>query len=414
MRHLIHLSPYLRGLFIAYPEACLRGSMHQFPHPVGSLVQAAWAFHCVAPSDLDPQKATTLLEHSSLAEWSMWYTRIPGHYDDPIDVLEGLLEMCEGVDNLVHTYAQSVAAAIETVVNPWVQIAPITLSTTEFARIASTFYMLTIFYQLQLKLTNHPTAAEYFQGFVRSLRPWQVEQGVSVEGFIHSCRFTVGSTVHALIGHKGNARLELTETSSFFRRYLEVMHMDYTQFGDWRPTTFSGAVRGVARRVLAPSPAVAPWNRLLDPLELQVGPPHATSQLRNDGWIYFELVKQNVTINPQQYREFFLDLGIFFWDLHRLAEWDFIDPNEFPAIVCELRRRLRSLLPSCRGEPVYRTSENIFQWTRCPVQCTFEEWLGQENALAQYTKPPPEKRYITGVICRICGQTDHMSRDCNA
>ncbi|KAF2791417.1 hypothetical protein K505DRAFT_326872 [Melanomma pulvis-pyrius CBS 109.77] len=340
MRRLIRLSPSLRALFLAYPETCLRGTMHHFPHPVGSLVQAAWALHCIDPSDLDPQKATALLQHPSLTEWTMWYTR----YDDPIDVLEGLLEMCEDVNDLVQTYAQRVSAAIEMFVNPWVQSAPITLSPTEFARIASTFYMLTIFYQLLLKLPNHPSAAEYFQTFVRNLRPWQVEQGVSIEAFIHSCRYRAGTTVHTLIRHQFSARFKLNKTSSFFQLFWEIMGLDHTVPGG-PPICFSEAVRGI-RQNLAPSPAVVPWNRHLDPLELQVGPQHPTNQLRNDGWIYFKLVKQNVTIDLQQYRVFFLDLGIFFWDLDRLAEWGFIDPTDFPAIGRKLQRQLRSRLLS--------------------------------------------------------------------
>jgi hypothetical protein len=68
-------------------------------------------------------------------------------------------------------YAQSTAAAIEQLVNPWVEYSPMELSTTEFVRLAHTFWMLRVFYQLQLPFAHHESAQPFVERFISDLQP---------------------------------------------------------------------------------------------------------------------------------------------------------------------------------------------------------------------------------------------------
>ena len=343
MRVLVRTSKPLRSLFLAYPEACIQGTLQQYSHPVSGLIQASLALHRHDHADSDPQKAAALLEQYAVTGWLALSPRILENDTDPMEALEVLLDMCEDVNRLVEAYAQSSAATIEQVVNPWVEYAPITLSTTEFTRVASAFWMLRIFYQLQLLFTRHETVQHSVQEFISTLQPWQVEQCLSVELFLGSYGFKTTSPVCTLTGDKYGTGSVLSCKSWLLHAYREAVTLNINQVKRLRLTTFANAsfrARSNSAHVIS----TAPWLQIQQDLDVEVGREgfeRTTSQLRNHGWMLYGLVRHIDPIDLQQYHQLFLDLGIFFWDMGRLVDWDFVDPDDFPDIVYLFRNRRR-------------------------------------------------------------------------
>jgi hypothetical protein len=336
---LIRTNKYLRNLFLAYPEACLQGTLQQHPHPVCGLIQTSWALYRHSHVDFNSQKAVALLGQYKVVEWSTLYPQILENDADSIEALEVLFRMCEDVHLLVEAYAQSTAAAIEQVVNPWVEYAPITLSITEFTRVASTFWMLSIFYQFQLLFAHHGTAQPSVDRFIGDLQPWQVQQCLSAELFLSSSGSGATSSVYTLIGDKYGVRSALSMTTQLFQIYREVTSLSLNLEIKWRLATFSHVNSIVARTCV-------PWLQIQPSLDVGVGREgfeHTTTHLRNDGWMLYELVRHINPVRSQQYHRLFMDLGILFWDLGRLVDWDFNDPDDFPSIVCLFEDRLKTM-----------------------------------------------------------------------
>ena len=253
--------------------------------------------------------------------------------------------MCEDVGLLVKVYAQSTAAAIEQVVSPWVEYAPITLSTTELTRVASTFWMLRIFYQFQLLFARHETAQPSVRRFIADLQPWQVQQCLSVELFLSSSGFRALSSVYTLIGDKYRVRSALSRTSWLFQIYRDVTSLSLNLEVKWRFATFSH-VNSMVRHISAPAISSAPWLQTQQSLDVGVGregSERTTSHLRNDGWMLYELVRHIDPVRSQQYHRIFMDLGILFWDLGRLVDWEFNNPTDFPDIVRLFQNRLETM-----------------------------------------------------------------------
>jgi hypothetical protein len=297
---------------------------------------ASWALHRHDHAN----KALSLIGPHKVVELSTLCPYILENDANPMDALEGLFAMCEDVDCLVEVYAHSTAAAIEQYANPWVEYSPIKLSTTEFTRLAHTFWMLRVFYQLQLLFAHHESAQPFVQRFISDLQPWQVKQCLSVELFLASSGFSATSSVYTLIGNKNGARSGLQRTSRFFQSYIEVANVNMHDETKRRLTTFTLATYFVAERDLTP----VPWLRSQPRLVMEVGREgfeYSVSQLRNDGWMIYESVRQHDPVRPQEYYQFFSNMGIFFWDLDRLADWELIDVECFPEIVHEFRNRLR-------------------------------------------------------------------------
>lgn len=347
MRVLVRTNRDLRSLFLAYPEVCLLGTLQQHSRPVYGLIQASRALHYHSQADFDSQRTLALLEQSMATEWSTEHHHIPKDDVNPLKALDGLFAMCEDVNHLVEVYAQSTAAAIEQVVNPWAEYTPISLSTSEFTHIATTFWMLRVFYQLQLLSVHHEPAKAFVRAFINDLQPWQVQQCFSVEYFLGtSACSTYSSTVYILIGDMNGTRSALSMTSCFLQDYYETTSFSIGQ-GNRFLTTFTMAA--ACFRAVRYSAAVipsAPWLRSQPDLGLDVSlehVEHAASQLRNDGWSIYESLGHHDPARPQQHHQFFLHMGMFFWDPNRLEHWDFINPDDFPDIVCMFRASLDAM-----------------------------------------------------------------------
>jgi hypothetical protein len=345
MQVLVRTSKSLRTLFLAYPEACIQGTLQQYSQPVSGLIHASWALHRHDHAESDSQKAAALLKQYAVADWSALSPCILENNTDPTEALEVLLYMCEDVDRLVEAYAQNSAATIEQVVNPWVEYSPITLSTTEFTRVASAFWMLRIFYQVQLLFTRHETVQHSVQEFISTLQPWQVEQCLSVELFLGSYGFKTTSPTCTLIGGNYGAGPVLFCKSWLLHAYREAISLNINQVTKLCLTTFANASFG-ARIKSAHAISTAPWLQIQQDLDVEVvreGFERTTSQLRNHGWMLYGLVRHIDPVDPQQYHRLFLDLGMFFWDMGRLVDWDFVDPDDFPDIVRLFRNRPKIL-----------------------------------------------------------------------
>ncbi|KAF2190398.1 hypothetical protein K469DRAFT_384137 [Zopfia rhizophila CBS 207.26] len=358
------------------------------PHPLGNLLLLSFALYRTDDCDFDPYKTKAFLEERNLLEERAVIPRcILAYDDDPMEILEELTDFCNEVDEITDLFAQSVNAAVETFDNPGAEIRPIVLSTAEYIRIAGSFWILKLYYQLHLKfarLYNNGQSGfiEWITHFVHCLRSWQVEQVLSVQLFIESCGTFSASAMYGLIDEKYNSRERLQEQSSYFRNLATANRSlcnpaPYTT-GVYYPISFERAAR---MRFFGYGPRASPWNSIprvcpedtLRPREV-IG--------RNHGWILFETVRKNGDIFPSSYRHLFLDLGVFFWDQDRLMLWGLADPSDISTICASFKERIRQAHAQFEVMNFHdyqdfiqrRKSEWIVQWTRRPVQCSSEEW----------------------------------------
>jgi hypothetical protein len=403
VRRLLRLSSKLRDLFLLYPESSLRNILEQLPCSVANLLLASWELHNCESVDFDPHKATLLFEYANITEtWANTYPEILYGDNNPIKVLEGLEDLHEEVSTISEIYAQSANAVMEAFASPHVEAKPITLSTTEYTRLACSFLMLKIFYQLHTKYTHHNQVNAFISAFMRHLYPWQIEQIMSVEAFLNRLDDCLYPGLYSLVNEKHAAKEVIEKKSLYVRNYLEEAGnaSDFHGFPyNTRPITFNAAkntlLLGVHQRRNPLSP-----NLFLDTPKLS----DDSTQLRNHGWIYFEAANKASSITYQQYRDMFLQLGVFFWDQGRLAKWDLADPTGFPNAMKMLKERMDQAyekrvhmveytycaMGCCVDKQSRSKATRIYQWTRCPIQCSFEEWEHQESELLRYRS---EMRY---------------------
>lgn len=391
LRRLLRLSPYLRGLFLAYPEACLQEILQRIPRPAQNLLRASWALHNVNNNDFDPDKTLAFLDQTKITEdWSILYPYILRSKDDPMEALERLIDLHEEISTVVELYAKSVNAIVETFVNPYVLTTPITLSTAECNRIACGFWLLKIFYQFQLKFARYNQANDFIRTFMEQLSPWQVEQGLSIECFLQSSCWYGHYDPYILVDERMPTREDLSEQYLYVRNYFKVTNelpRPSLTPGIMQPTFFSRATRYYSYGFHEGWDQLPRLSAYSDAECSSV-----TNQLRSHGWTYFESAVRAHTIPGNTYRQFFLGLGMFFWDKDRLEAWELANPRHFTTVVKALSQRLTEAKLywerkmhehcTCRIHTRLSFTKRIIQWTRSSVQCSFEEWEYQRQCFS--------------------------------
>jgi hypothetical protein len=323
----------------------------QLPWPIPNLLRASHALHNVASADFDPQRTLVLLEETDITkDWSARYPRVLRSGDNPMTTLEELMDLHEEVSTVIGLYAQIMNASMEMLVNPFVEVQPISLSSAEYSRLASSFWILKIFYQFRLNFGYYQQPNDFIPAFLRRLGPWQLEQGLSVESFFH--RISLHQSFGLLPAGFSSSPLQrsysvqyMTARSIFIRNYLKVItpipgsSFDPPGRGS---ISFSRAIcadtmhSGTSWHSL---PLPPPPHGHEDPEELDY-PPHENDPLRSHGWTYFELWHRAGAVSAREHDRFFLELAFFFWDKERLENWGLADPDEFPRAVLMLEERL--------------------------------------------------------------------------
>lgn len=151
--------------------------------------------------------------------------------------------------------------------------------------------------------------------------------------------------MYTLIGDKYGVRSALSKTSWLFQIYREVTRLRLNLEIKWRLATFSH-VNPIVVRSSAPAISSAPWWQIQHSLDVGVGREgfeRTTNHLRNDGCMLYQLVRHTNPVRAQHYDWLFMDLGILFWDLGRLVDWEFNDPDVFPDIVRLFQDRLKAM-----------------------------------------------------------------------
>lgn len=406
IRRLLRLSSNLRDLFLLYPESCLQNILQQLPESVANLLLASWELHNCDNADFDPHKTSALFELANITEvWTSTYPEILYGDNNPMEVLEGLGDLIEEVSTITEVYAQSANAVMEAFASPHVEADPITLSTTEYTRLACSFLMLKIFYQLHAKYKHLNQVNAFVPAFMRHLYPWQLEQILSVEAFLNNLDECLYPGLYSLVNEKHAAKEVIEKKSLYVRNYFDVAGNahDYGMLSNVSLVTFNAAKNSLLLGVHQGRNPISRNLFFLDAPKLS----HDSTQLRNHGWIYFEVVNKEHSITYQQYRDMFLQLGVFFWDQDRLAKWDLADSRSFPTAIKMLQERTDQAyekrvhmveytycrMGCCVDEQTRSKSTRIYQWTRCPVQCSFEEWEQQESELRNYRIQMNLKRY---------------------
>jgi hypothetical protein len=361
-------------------------------------VRASWALYNVDPLLFDPDKAIVLLGKVGLArDWSTHYPYILERDDDPWQTLEDLLDLIEDIDVVVDVYAQSMNALVEVFVNPFVEPLSVELSREEYSRIASSFLLLKIFYQHQQHFAYHKRSNIFFRTFFQDLDPWQVEQTVAVEYYLQTISNLRGTSLNNLIEEKHRSKDILSERSLYIRDYLskiDIFTVDFCSLDEDVNKKWVSFSR--ASRHYWPHSMFSVWRT---PPQLLPDFDHATARVQplySHGWEYCEYLRRALPYSEQDlnYQHFFLGLGIFFWDQDRLDYWGIIDFSEFLDMMEVLHERMSQNSEACRNWQHYGAGglwrnfrlhpESIMEWTRCEVQCTYDEWAYERYALGPW------------------------------
>ncbi|KAF1851787.1 uncharacterized protein K460DRAFT_391999 [Cucurbitaria berberidis CBS 394.84] len=332
---LLRLSPHLSALFVRYPENTLRDILAQIPPPLAGLVRMSWALHKTRLQDFDSKETLNLLRSTDLLCWAPTSQRIFGDSDVQLGTIHDFIDLYVEVDVAVELVAQGLNATMEALVNPRAVVAPVVLSTTEYTRIACSLFIVKIYCQLQTKFIHHCRGrTEFPAAFMTSLKPWQVQQAMSVEQFLQACIHSFDFAIYRVIEKKHMCFQSLSEKSSYFQKYLEVQDSIASHAG---LPSFIDKFSSAASRL--------PHPLLLHPQSMgslsDVGHPPKSSQivtqLRNHGWIIYMSGIADGTIEYDPSR-LLTTVGLLFWDQDRLMGWSIVDQGDVATIDDEFYR----------------------------------------------------------------------------
>jgi hypothetical protein len=385
LRRLVRVSIRLRNLFLLYPDTCLLESLQQTPKDARGYLEASWALH---NTDYDKFDAATVCAR---LQWShsiddicadLWALSLD---EDPLRLLDDLAELYEEVETAAGPCAQGLNAAMEDLFNPCTRLMPIDVSPVEHLRFVGSLWILKLYYQLNLKFSAHEKEREFRMAFMASLPPWQLYRVVSLETFLTRLLEDHPVMLRHFVGDEIISWEKLSAKSNYFRNYLQATGWSATS-PDMTPLLFIDASRQF--RTIPPIPS-APWLLLSSEDEFTSHRPLSNEEprLRSFGWLFVEYVMSKSYIWGTQRASFFAETGFLFWDRLRLAAWDISDPNRFRSTYeAFMRRQLRETVSQSDNLPQseIKTAKSIAQWTRCSVQCSYEEWLDQPQALSSY------------------------------
>lgn len=376
--------------------------------------------------ELDPEYTTALLHRKSLMEWPVAFPRILTN-NDPLAAIESLIDLYVEIDMAVQPVAQGMSAALHASRFPNVVVAPIVLSATEHTRIACSLLVIQIYYRLALHFSSD-WADAFPANFIRGLQPWQRVQAISVESFLQTCTQPYNFSSYMLLDERYTCRECMSQKYTYIRRYIQATEFPAELPDQFLHRTLSQSFLYATRRNQRVH--LPPWRTE----ETDAGHPSNASlldtQLRNHGWVMYEALgpsRQFFFSTTDNCRQALLHLGVLFWDNSRLAACALTDSASILELAAHLGAEMRRITTANNRNwqltyghsPVLIAKEKasqIVKWTRCPIQCSLEEWLYQKVALLRLAngRPPIPSKYLEpGMLCYLCGLDGHQGRYCN-
>lgn len=364
-------------------------------------MRVSWALHNLADDDFDPSKVLDLLGSKNLFEWSSMHICAPSTDKDPLETITGLLQLYTEVDLATDLVAQGMNAATETIVHPHVEVTPISLSSMERTRIACSLYILKIYYQFRLKFiyAGHGSASKFPSVFSTALKPWQAEQVLSVEWYFLGCQDPTPYTMYKAADGKFTCQQCMFETSLYFRNFKRALDLHSDSM-----TRYLGIPMDFTRYMFQyhhTLTAGQSWRRNSS----DVGRPSRmlplTTAFKNHGWTLLKLAVADRVSRPVPLRRL-IHLGLLFWNHDRLTDLDLVDTGDILALYAGMPRHAQQMKNGwpvkwgriCldhRGHRRVKKSKIglLLEWTRCPVQCTLEEFGYQQAILDICAKARP-------------------------
>jgi hypothetical protein len=411
LRRLVSVSAHLKSLFLLYPESCLQKVLEQLPQPVHHHLRTSWALHNIEHADLDTTSILNALRSGDILQTLYMGSQVTSYDGGPLPALDALADLYEEVETVVQFCAQSFNTTVEAFVNPFAHTAPIELSPTEYLRFASALSILKIYHQLHLKFFYNGKGHEFPTVFLASLPAWQIQQVMSLESLM--LVLAREHSAGAVMGRKHSPWDGLLKTTIYVRNLTQIIG----QSGDSR---FWAQASIYNRRM--PVALQSPGTRTSTEGDLVPQSFTYHEQLHSYGWLFLTSIMNHGLYAEPQSKFFSNKSGFLFWDYNRLSAWGIADPTEFASTLKAFDNHSR--WASARGHWSARKeflekqkTEFIVRWTRCPVQCSFEEWSHQATSLAQYAggtdrSPQSEQHPTISIICRCCGETGHGGAQC--
>lgn len=404
---LLQMSGHCRALYLQYPETCLQQVFNCLPASLWSLLKTAWALHTTPEVDQDINIGIELFANGKATDDGDIDIRSVFNGENPLLIADGLVELYQEIHVATNLYAQSLDAAMETFVNPWTEIKMATLSPAEYCRVASTVLMLRIFYQLQLKCSHQQDAMSTYRAFLAHLDQWEIEQLAALDEFLKCVRLGTPSDAYYRLNLD---HIVLSKKSIYVQRYLQTFESGDT---DESPSIisrvlFSGSARSHLRGLpYQQLPRLQTTGTIDEALTLMNAEDVASCRpSRTLGWFLHHC--SNPDWSDWKRYQWFVDLGMFFWDHQRLENWCILHQPTYDSMFSKFEDHLSEafervpVLPRM-PRPLHHYSEEqqaeiIVRWTRSPIPCFVGDWLWQHHALDHY----PHSRPIDSPVRYSC------------
>jgi hypothetical protein len=412
-RLLLQVSERFRALYLSYPESCLRQVFDCLPASLLSLLHTSWALHVNEAADLDISIAIELFANGKVNGNDPYIAPIIVGDSDPLIVVDGLVDLYEEVHVATNLFAQSLNAAMESFINPWIVFKPIKLSSAEYARIASTLSVLRMFYILQMRCSAQEDVIPTGRAFLARLDPWEIDQLLALDEFLLRVGYERRSAVYRGLDAKYSDWKALSTGSTYVQRYFRALKFGSAQeeSSSITPASITQALGSVLQgRLRHPPPDPSLWYRTIDEAlsRMMVEDAASCCPSRTFGWLLYESMVRTRRLPQWDSRLCFGHLGMLFWDYDRLNRWGIIDQPTFNSMFSQLENHLQEA-----SRYVYRSTLNlrpgahysekqkaeiITRWTRSPIACSIEEWLWQHDALDRYSRLSPATGSFDGNI----------------
>ncbi|KAJ4305431.1 hypothetical protein N0V90_000962 [Kalmusia sp. IMI 367209] len=391
IRDLIDVNSYIKDLFLLYPQTFLRDMVRELPSSVANLLCLSYIIYSVPYAYIDAPRIIEWLEEMNSTEDFLARNSWILDQTYGLQVLWELADIMNEIDEAVKLYADSVLAIMDTVSRPNARHTTIGLSSTEYARIASAFLLLKTYMQYRNVGGDAST-------FMDTLQFWQAEQIVTVNKFLERvdrCSRTSGSALYYLVDHKYRSDVHLRRVSLYVKKYLRsgprplpslYLHLRRGDMSQWPFHTY--ATRPRFSMLAGHDGVEVPPTANSDDVSM------SKDSSPSHGWNFLQSLTGDKEVSDRVYHHIFLDLGILFWDQDRLRQMYMGSTSTFQTLVERVEEALYRGQVSmynnmyvddvgefdCFSVPGPHVSQqHIVEWTRCPVQCTFGEWMMRDS-----------------------------------
>ncbi|KAF2810080.1 uncharacterized protein BDZ99DRAFT_520173 [Mytilinidion resinicola] len=395
----INASPLIEGLFLKYPETILRDIIGQHPQQIQNHILTALTLN--GTKILRSDNLGTFLADSLDANKSR---QVLCGIDDPLAVLDELRTNQSQIGQAVHLIATATYQSAGAINNPGAILEPLILSTPERLRISRALWTLRLFDRPCLEedpakpftsglVQRRITVEEATRQFLLRLSLSEVDELTCVHRFLmarhdHLCHdvFQVSSSRYLTEQERttSNPFRACGGNQCFFPR--RALKLGYVL------EPFRQALRKVlGSRHFQTSTDFGASPQIFLRHTTRVWPDWPEGSSPGSGWTYFDAVRAQHDLTRTQYWNFFQDAGIFFWDLRRLLEWGFVGrwdgPDGMKGYLKE-RDRQQRINHSYRERQIrhaLKVDQDLINWTRCAIPCTFYEWQSQGTIVGWYS-----------------------------